>query len=278
MSIEVISKVLKLNVRPSSCKFVLVALANCANDENHECYPSVKYLCDATSQDRKTVLENIKRLREFGYIQDTGKRKGVTGQISVYKIIVNPAKKTDNSPENGTVPFFPSNSTVFPVKEDRFSVETVPKAGHGIVNESSIESSMNRKYEKRAPAPVEPKQKKENVGLGVEYLVSKGVSKKVAQDWLTVRAGKGAKTLTETGWDAVEREALKVGVSVDEAVRVCVEANWVGFNAKWYQNREGGGVSKVSANPASQHTGNSRHFGLNDKNYTAGTNAFGQLI
>lgn len=151
MSIEIISKVLKLDVKPSSCKFVLVALANCANDEDRTCYPSVKYLCDATSQDRKTVLENLKKLKNMGLISDTGNRKGFTGQVIVYKIITenftaNSAEngtikqsQNRNSTENGTVPKFPPNSPVFPVKESRFSHETVPKTGHGNVNEPSLE-------------------------------------------------------------------------------------------------------------------------------------------
>jgi len=142
MSIEAITWALKEPVSHSSAKFVLVVLANCANAENFEAYPSVKYIAESTCQDRKTVLTNLKRLIESGHISDTKKRVGHTGQVIIYRL--NTGEKL-NSTENGTVPFFPCNSPVFPVKESRFSVVTVPKTGHGTVNEPSIEPSINNK-------------------------------------------------------------------------------------------------------------------------------------
>lgn len=150
MSVEAITWALKEPVNHSSAKFVLVVLANCSSSESFEAYPSVKHISDATGQDRKTVLANLKRLIESGYISDTGKRVGQTGQVIVYQL--NSTKKgavkeyqKRNSTENGTVPNFQPNSTVFPVKESQISRETVPKTGHGTVNEPSIEPSMNHK-------------------------------------------------------------------------------------------------------------------------------------
>jgi Helix-turn-helix domain len=143
LSVEAITWALKQPIEKSSTKFVLVALANCANTESSEAYPSVKYLSDATAQDRKTVLTNLKRLIDSGHITDSGKRVGSTGQIIVYRInstfngIVKECQKR-NSTENGTVPKFPHNSTEIPSKEYRFSHETVPKTGHGTVNEPSL--------------------------------------------------------------------------------------------------------------------------------------------
>ncbi len=170
MSVEAITWALGLTVERSSAKFVLVVMANCANHDM-TCWPSVKYLSDATGQDRKTVLGNMARLLDEGYIVDTGARRGRTGQIPVYWLNVKqkipavnldnqtgedddyfaenaPSKSTKNgtvkqsqkrnSSENGTVPFFPSNSTVFPVKESRFSAQRVPKTGHGTVKEPSL--------------------------------------------------------------------------------------------------------------------------------------------
>lgn len=137
MSVEAITWALNLKVERSTAKFVLVAMANCANNDM-TCWPSVQYLSEATCQDRKTVLENIKRLKEAGYITDTEVRKGRTGQVIVYQL-KNPDNGTveqsqkRNSTENGTVPKTDSNSPVFPVKQSRFSAETGPKTGHGTV-------------------------------------------------------------------------------------------------------------------------------------------------
>jgi hypothetical protein len=147
MSVEAITWALGIKVDRSTAKFVLVAMANCANSDM-TCWPSIQYLSDATCQDRKTVLENTKRLKEAGLIVDTDLRKGRTGQVVVYQLkntengtTKEPRKR--NSPENGTVPKTDGNSPVFPAKQSRFSAETDPKTGHGTVMEPPIEPSIN---------------------------------------------------------------------------------------------------------------------------------------
>lgn len=115
MSVEAITWALRQPISHSSAKFVLVVMSNCASADTFICFPSVAYLADATGQDRKTVMTNIERLREWGYIEDTGKRAGATKQIPVYRIICGgdlfqEGVKRDSS-ENGTVPKTDGNST-----------------------------------------------------------------------------------------------------------------------------------------------------------------------
>lgn len=119
MSVEAITWALKQTVDRSSTKFVLVVMANCASPVDGTCFPSSKYLAEATSQDRKTVLENLGRLIELGFITDTGNRMGATKQVPVYRVNHVEQYQNRNSTENGTVPFFPGNSTVFPAKQSR---------------------------------------------------------------------------------------------------------------------------------------------------------------
>jgi hypothetical protein len=66
-----------------------------------------------------------------------------------------------------------------------------------------------------------------------------GVDSQVAADWLAVRKGKGAKTLTETAMAAIEREARKASVSVAEAIRIAAERGWQGFSADWLTKAPG---------------------------------------
>ena len=154
MSNEAINWAFGQSAPKSSAKFVLVAMANLAGDDM-TCWPSVAYLADATGQDRKTVLEGIKRLREAGLIEDTGVRKGNTKSVVVYRLCgsengtASAAGIEQSKPENGTakqsqkrssseieaVPNFPISSPVFPHKQSRFSLEAVPKTGHGTLNE-----------------------------------------------------------------------------------------------------------------------------------------------
>ena len=164
MAIELISTVFSMNIKPASVKFTLVALANCADSASNECFPSIKYLSVVTSQDRKTILDNIKKLKDIGILQDTGKRRGETGQVIVYKLNLNvefnstengmvKQSQKRNSTENGTVPNFPDNSPVFPMKQSQISHETVPKTGHGNVrnvNETSLKRNKENKTQKPA--------------------------------------------------------------------------------------------------------------------------------
>ncbi len=92
MSVEAITWALKLRFDSSSTKFMLFVMASCANSDM-TCHPSVAYLADATSLNRKTVAENIRRLKEMGLIFDKGDRDKDTGRV-IYKL---------NISENGDV-------------------------------------------------------------------------------------------------------------------------------------------------------------------------------
>ena len=214
MSVEAITWALSQPVERSSAKFVLVAMANCANNDM-TCWPSVQYLSDATAQDRKTVLENIRRLKESGHIEATEERRGTTGQVVVYRLIKEAQKR--NSSENGTVPKTEAKSPVFPRKESRFSVETGPKTGHGTVNEPSIEPSGKQK-------------KTEQVSLVA--LVADGLTPETAAEWLAHRSRKRA-LLTPRAWADVKAEAAKAGWALEAAVCKALGRGWTGLEAAW---------------------------------------------
>lgn len=189
MSFDAIRWALAQPLQKSPAKFLLVALADCVNEKSEDwlCWPSVAHLADTTAQDRKTVLTGMKYLQDAGYIQDTGEKAGRTKQIPVFRLktpnsgpveadvkesqishnlpadlsrndtdnsteigTVKEAQKR-NSTENGAVPDFPSNSTVFPMKESQISHETVPKTGHGTSKEPVMES-VKEPIHKRARA------------------------------------------------------------------------------------------------------------------------------
>ncbi len=163
MSVEAIAWALRQPIKQSSAKFVLVVMANCADGKDFLAWPSTAYLAEATGQDRKTVMKNVSLLREMGFIEDAGERKGETKQVVVYRLkepengtvsdagnstkngTVEQSQKR-NSSKNGTVPIFPPKGPNFPAKQSQFSLETVPKTGHGTVNEPSEEPSGNRHY------------------------------------------------------------------------------------------------------------------------------------
>lgn len=230
----------------SHAKLVLLALADCVNAEAGDmtCWPSVAHLTSVTGQDRKTVMDNLGRLRLAGLIVATGEHRGATGQIAVYRLNSaksgtvrttppaasaapsTPALAVDNSTKDGTVavietvPVFTPNSTNLPVKQYQIPAETVPKLGHGTGKESGI--GTGKESGKSASAPSIP-----------------GVPTELLGDWLVVRKAKKAGALTATIVAGLLREAAKAGITPTEAVTCCCEAGWQGFRADWYAKRIG---------------------------------------
>jgi hypothetical protein len=145
LSNEAINWAFSVPVERSSDRLMLVCLANYANLTGY-CYPSQAKVIADTLLDRKTVIARTKRLVERGLIVDTGKRKGSTGQVIVYRLelsfrSVDDAETVPDLPSARieTVPIFPPNSPVFPIEESQYSHETVPKTGHGTPMEPSGE-------------------------------------------------------------------------------------------------------------------------------------------
>lgn len=239
-------------------------MANLAGSDM-TCWPSMQYLVNATSQDRKTVLEGIKRLRSAGLLVDTGERKGATKSVVVYRLsspeigtstACEPAvDMSDSSTENGAapnleaVPFFPISSPVFPTKQSQISVEAVPKTGHRTIKDTTGN-------------PKTPKVCADRTDL------LDGVPAQVVADYLAVRKAKRAGTLTETAVDGLKREALKAGIGLVEAVRACCEFGWQGFNAGWYAQR----IGTTTTKPAGKHSG------FSTKNYREGVSEDGTFV
>lgn len=161
MSVHVRAWVAKQPIKPSAMKFVLMGLADVSSDYGIA-FPSIAHLEQYTCQDRKTILSNLKKLQQAGFIVDTGDRVGRTGQVIVYRIKgpkagtvkesqkrdaseklasqavegsqINEGPQTEQSQKRDsldqTVPNLRANSTVSPDEQSQFSLQTVPNTGH----------------------------------------------------------------------------------------------------------------------------------------------------
>lgn len=74
----------------------------------------------------------------------------------------------------------------------------------------------------------------------VGFLVGKGVTEKVAKDWLALRKTKKLAP-TETAFAGVEREAEKAGLSLQDTIELCCLRGWGGFEAKWCERERPAG-------------------------------------
>ncbi len=217
-------------IKPTA-KLVLLSMADRAG-ETHECYPSVKRLCEDTNLDRKTVIRSLKALCDCGVITDAGKRKGITNQIIVYRLIGVESRSLGgeyedmNDTETGTipkpeqfpfsdetVPFFPDNGPVFPSKE---SQKRDTESNNNLTKNRS-KNLTNNKATKSSET---------------DLLKNYGIDEQLSDDFLKLRKAKKA-PLTKTAIEGIEREAKLAGITVSDALRICVERNWQSFSSKW---------------------------------------------
>lgn len=70
----------------ASDKLILLAYATCHNEESGNAYPSINWLSEWSSLDRKTVIASVARLEAAGLLVDTGRRVGATKQVKVYQL------------------------------------------------------------------------------------------------------------------------------------------------------------------------------------------------
>lgn len=91
----------KTRVERASEKLILIALCDRHNDETGFAYPSINWLCEFSSLNRKTVISALDRLEACGLIADSGRRVGSTKQVKVYTINVGKGSQNRNSSENG---------------------------------------------------------------------------------------------------------------------------------------------------------------------------------
>lgn len=95
-------------------KLVLLALADRAGEDG-TVWPSQEQLTADTGINAKTTWQAIKALKAAGLIEDTGQRRGRTGQVQVLRLMIDrlPDEGAEgfqkrNHSENGSLPFFPS--------------------------------------------------------------------------------------------------------------------------------------------------------------------------
>ena len=66
----------------------------------------------------------------------------------------------------------------------------------------------------------------------VAVLAALGIDQAVASDWIQLRKTKKA-AITKTALEGMQREADKAGISLTDALRICCEKGWAGFDSTW---------------------------------------------
>lgn len=86
MSVRAIAWVFNQDIRPATRKLIMIAIADCVNDDDGMAFPSLATIEKKTSLNEKTVQDGLLELVDTGWLEDTKKRVGKTGQVKVYRM------------------------------------------------------------------------------------------------------------------------------------------------------------------------------------------------
>lgn len=145
MSFAALAWAAKYHAKKAADKLVLLAYADRHNEETGCAYPSLAWLCEFSSLNRKTVIEAVSRLEEAGILSDTGDRQGSTRQVKVYRVNMETVPKAE--------PSLKRNSTEKSPKQSR---KRDPEPIRTLVQDASHPSRRARPGKTRLPAEWEP--------------------------------------------------------------------------------------------------------------------------
>jgi len=205
MSTQMMAKIWPLQM-PTVAKAVYISLADNANDHGL-CWPSIPTISKRVCASERAVYNAIKWLEKNNALtknHNAGKSTHYTLTPELYSPL------TDSHP---CTTFTPPLHDVHPTP--------APSAVHPCTTftQTVIEPSLNRKR---------------TVNIKEPNLLE-GVDEDVAADFQKLRKAKKA-PLTKTAIKAIQTEAEKAGMTLEQALTVCCQRGWVGFKAAWVEN------------------------------------------
>lgn len=221
-------------IKPASAKLVLLAIADRANEENL-CWPSIDRMTKDTGLDRKTIMACVSKLENIGVltvIRENGASNKyqllVTGSECVTSTKNGTSTEIGTSTKNGTRPV------------PKTVLGPVPKTGHKPVREP-VKNHKDINATKKTNG---------NESSELKILVDAGITDdQLAMDFIKLRKAKRA-PLSKSALDGILREAEKAGISISEAITICVVRGWQSFNSSWAWNTN----INVKNNPANTKT------------------------
>ena len=244
MSMQLMVEAMTVKVGNSTRKLVLLKLADQASDKG-ECWPSYKTIAQAAECSRTTAISHIEWLENHGFLRvESRKIDGRTNMTNVYHLTIKNGYLGGSDSELGGSDSElggsdselggsdselggGSDSEPKPVNKNQSINQSINQIHNAPANaDACVESVATAKPKK----PTLAKQRKQDA---LQLLADHGVDGQLALDYLAVREDRKARTLTQTAIAGLEREAVRAGLTLAQAVTVCVERNWAGFNADW---------------------------------------------
>lgn len=205
MSMRLMVQAMNCEVGNPARKLVLLKLADNANDDGI-CFPSYQYIADKCEMTRRSAISHIEYLIKMGLVSKK-ERKNKDGSISNLYFL-----HLEQGSEN-----FALGGENISLGSENFALggskNISPRTSHSLepVNE-----------------PKKTTQKSESEILLEQF----GITGQLAKDFIAHRKAKKG-VINQTQLNRLQKQADKAGISICEAVEICIERNWQGFNALW---------------------------------------------
>lgn len=205
------------------------ALINYADDEGYfNAHPGlVKAECMPLREPSVSIHDSLCELSKIGFIQMA---KGSDGKT--YGRVVKFAEhQRVNRPTPSKIKQLVSFSEHSVSPQCAVVDESLPELGSRNLEVGS------RNLEKEHDSADAQADKPAKVSVTAKDLVNDyGISQQHAAEWLAVRKEKRAK-LTKTAMDRMMAECDKAGITLADAVVMCVERSWAGFKAEYLKGQ-----------------------------------------
>nr|DAY33721.1 MAG TPA: helix-turn-helix domain protein [Bacteriophage sp.] len=198
MSMRLMAQAMSIKVGNPLRKLVLIKLADNANDDGI-CFPSYQYIADVCEISKASARTHIDALIKMGFVSKKARKNKDGSSSNLYLLHL----------EKG----MPADSTGMPADSTG-----------GMPADSTITSHSLEPVNE----PKKTTQKSEP-----EILLERfGITGQLAKDFIAHRKTKRG-AISETQLSRLQKQADKAGISICEAVEICIERNWQGFNASW---------------------------------------------
>ncbi|HHF5802970.1 TPA: helix-turn-helix domain-containing protein [Haemophilus influenzae] len=212
MSMRLMVQAMNCKVGNPARKLVLLKLADNANDDGI-CFPSYQYIADKCEMTRRSAISHIEYLIKMGLVSKK-ERKNKDGSISNLYFL-----HLEQGSEN-----FALGGENISLGGENISLGSENFALGGSENISPITSHSLEPVNE----PKKTTQKSESEMLLERF----GITGQLAKDFIAHRKTKRG-AISETQLSRLQKQADKAGISICEAVEICIERNWQGFNASW---------------------------------------------
>ena len=205
MSMRLMVQAMNCEVGNPARKLVLLKLADNANDDGI-CFPSYQYIADKCEMSKRSAISHIDDLIKMGFVTKKARKNKDGSSANLYLLHL----------EQGSEKSAPGGENIS-LGSENFALggseKSAPITSHSLepVNE-----------------PKKTTQKSESEILLEQF----GITGQLAKDFIAHRKTKRG-AISETQLSRLQKQADKAGISICEAVEICIERNWQGFNASW---------------------------------------------